>query len=194
MGLSDDALVTLNEVKQFYFSDSSNSKTQDDDLIEELINRISTQFSNYCNLDSFKAKDYIEYCDVDNHCLYTKNIPINSIDSINRDSEWNWTDDTIIDPTSYRIFGDRYILFKYIYKQDLKSLKIEYNGGYNIIPDDLKHACIKEVVREYKHRKDFDVRSGTKSESGSDESNTYIDNGLMRSTKEILGRYKRLLY
>lgn len=193
MAISDNALVTLNEVKQFYFNDISNSKAQVDDLLEELINRISIQFQEHCNRDSFFANDYVEYV---NSCvcdIFVKNIPINSIVSIHNDSNWEWTDDTLVDTTEYRIIDSRYILFKNrLYNKSDKSIKVSYNGGYSEIPADLKHACIKEVVREYKHVKDFDVISGTQSESGSDQSNTFLPSGLMPGTKQILNKYRRL--
>ena len=190
--MADYGLVSLREVKQFYFSNDTNSKTQDDDLLEVLIDRITTQFINYCGVTSFFANDYIEYYDTCGSLIVSKNSPINTITFIYNDPDWNWNNDSLIDSADYKVFHDKQIVFKYGFSKSIGSFKLSYNAGYDVIPGDLKHACIKEVAREYKHRKDFDIVSGNKEESGSSESNTYLENGLMKSTLQILSKYKTL--
>jgi len=188
MSLGNNALVSLDEVKQFYFPNMDKSKSQDDDLLEELINRITSQFEKYCGITTFHDDDYTEYTDSVGACIFTKNQPINSITSIALDTDWTWGTDSTCTTTDYRIINDSYVLFKYQIGNYDSNVKIIYNGGYETIPADLKHSCIKEVAREYKHRQDFDILS----KSLEDGSNTVISPGLMFSTIQILDKYKRI--
>lgn len=188
MALSDDALVSLEEVKQFYFPDMEKSKGQDDDLFEELINRITDQFQMYCGRTSFHDNDYTEFYDSAGAYLFVNHTPINSITNIWDDSDWLWGADSTATSTDYRIVNDRYVTFKYEFQEGNQNLRITYNGGYTTIPGDLKFACIREVVRAFKHRQDFDVIS----ESLDNGSNTLVDPGLMLSTTQILDKYKNM--
>jgi len=188
MALSDNALVSLEEVKRFYFPNMDKSKSQDDDLFEELIDRITDQFEMYCGIDSFHDDDYTEYLDSAGSCLFVKNIPLNSITSIWDDPDWEWGNDSTATSTDYRIVNDRYVIFKYDLYDGNQNIKITYNGGFENIPGDLKQICIKEVVREFKHRQDFDLLS----KSLEDGSTTRVESGLMFSTTQILDKYKRI--
>ena len=187
MALSNDALVSLDEVKRYYFPDMDKSKSQDDDNIESLIDSVTDQFEKYCGIDSFHDNDYTEYIDSIYGCdQFVKNIPINSITSIYNDFDWSWDESTLLDSDDYMIKGSRYITFKYGFYAGNQNLKVTYNGGFTTIPSDLKLACIKEVARSFKNRYDIDVNS----KSLEDGSKTRVDDGLMRSTKQVIDKYK----
>ena len=189
MSLSDDALVSLAEVKRFYFHDMEKSKSQDDDLFEELIDRITDQFELYCGVDSFHDNDYTEYIDGNgSEYVFVKNNPLNSIASIYDDVDWTWAAGSIVSSSDYRIADSRYIVLKYSLYNGTQNIKLTYNAGYTTIPGDLKQACIKEVVRGFKHRQDFDILS----RSLDDGSVNYAPEGLLVSTKQIIDKYKRV--
>ncbi len=75
MSVAANALATLDEVKEFY--DMTGSKQADDDLIEDLIDRMTVTFQTYCGVVSFKAADYTEYIDGEStKYIFPKNTPI----------------------------------------------------------------------------------------------------------------------
>jgi len=189
MALSDNALVSLDDVKRYYFPDMDKSKSQDDDNIEALIDNITDQFETYCGVDSFHDNDYTEYIDSKNsQYLFVTNTPLNSVASIYDDSDWTWGENTLIDSDDYRIKNGRYLTFKFGFYEGNENIKITYNGGFATIPGDLKLACIKEVSRAFKNRYDFDLIS----KSLEDGSINRVDDGLMPSTKQILTKYKNI--
>lgn len=189
MALLDNAIVTLDEVKNFYFTTKSKVNDADNDLLEELINSVTSQFQNYCQVDSFVATDYTEVCSsIGCNAIFVKNIPINTITSVYIDGSWEFTDDTLMDSTSYRISNGKFILLQNYLLPGDDNIKVIYNAGYEVVPGDLKLACIKEVVKNYKHRLDFDVVSKSL-ENGSE---TYESGGLLRSTKQVINKYKRV--
>ncbi len=188
MAVADYALATLNEIKDYYQFASKGRKQIDDDLLEDLSNRVSIMFQTYCGITSFKSTDYTEYQDgFASKYLFVNNVPINSVAEINEDSDWDWASDTTIAADSYRIIDGKYIVIKdTIFAAGDQSIKITYNAGYDSIPLDLKQVCIEEVVRRFKHRKDFDVVA----KSMEDGSVNYSEKGLLTGTKQVLDRYK----
>lgn len=187
MSLNTNALVTIDDVKDYYGLKSSAHDVNT--LIEELINRISTLFESISG--NIKAADYTEFYDGENiELLFVGHLPIISITSINDDPEWDWEAATLIDSVDYMIHScKRYIVLKVSLANNVQNVKIVYRAGFEVIPEDIKHACIEEIVRKYKHRTDFDVTS----KSREDGSVSYTQKGLMPLTIKILKKYKQLL-
>jgi len=186
MSVSTNALTTLDAVKEYY--GMTGSKQSDDDLIENLIDRVTELFQSYCNVNAFKAKNYTEYLDgMGSKYLFVNNVPINSITSIHDDDEWDFTTDDLVDSSSYRIVDKKYIVNKdYLFSLGDQNIKIVYNAGYSAIPYDLENACIEEVVRRYRHRRDVDVRSKTLD----DGTVQYESKNLLHSTRIVLSKYR----
>lgn len=188
MSVASYALATLDEIKAYFQFNSNATVAADDNLLEDLSNRVSIIFQTYCGRESFKASDYIEYVDgISNRYMFLKNYPINSITEVNEDSDWTWGSDTTVGSDEYRIIDSMYIVLKEAYwTQGDQNYKIQYNAGYETIPLDLKQICIEEVLRRFKHRKDFDVVA----KSLENGSVTYTEKGLLTGTKQILDKYK----
>jgi hypothetical protein len=187
MSLETYALSTVADVKDFLGLGAT--AEPDESLFESLINNVSVLFANYCGVEQFKTKNYIEYHDGHgSRYIFPRNYPINSVDEINEDIDWVWGSDTTIGEDDYRIVDKRYIVYDGLFAIAEQSIKIEYSAGYDTIPLDLKQACIEEVVRKYKHRKDLDVSS----KSAQDGTTNYIVKDLLPSTKITLDRYKKL--
>ena len=179
------AIITLSDVYEFL----SVSGSDDDTLYQNLIDRKTMEFENWCGLDSFYVYDYTEYYDGEGDSyLFVKNFPINSIDEIASDSDWVWGTDTVIDSSDYRLVEKNYIAYKSYFNPGLQNIKITYNAGYSVIPLDLKEALVEEVTRVYHRRKEIDVFIKTLQ----DGSQHRIPSGFMPNTKVILGKYKRL--
>ena len=186
MSVSENTLATLDEIKDYYQFGST--KQIDDDLLEDLSDRVTVLFQTYCEVSSFKSADYTEYQDGEgSKYLFLNNAPINSIAEVNEDSDWNWASDTTIGVDDYRIIDKKYLVMKdSLFTYGDQNYKVIYNAGYDTIPLDLKQVCIEEVIRRYKHRKDFDVVA----KSLEDGSVTYTEKGLLTGTKQVLIKYK----
>ena len=187
MAVADYALATLDEIKDFYQFGST--KQVDDDLLEDLSNRVTILFQTYSEVESFKSADYTEYVDGSyNKYMFLNNTPINSVTSIAEDSDWVWASDSTVASTDYRIIDSKYLVAKEtVWARGDQNYKVIYNAGYDAIPLDLKQVCIEEVVRRYKHRKDFDVVA----KSLEDGTVTYSEKGLLTGTKQVLNKYKQ---
>jgi hypothetical protein len=188
MVLSNNALVSLNDVKTYY--DLTNSKANDDTFIETLIDDVTDLFENYCSVETFKQTTKTEYLDgTGGKYLFTKNIPIFSVTSIYEDTEWVWAVDTLIPSTDYRIVDNRYLVrYSDVWEPGDQNIKLIYVYGFVSIPGDLKVVCIEEVIRRLRNRNNPDILS----KSMPDGSVNLVEKGLMKSTKEVLNKYKRL--
>ena len=179
------AITTLEAV----YEQLSVEGSTDDTLIQNLIDRYTDMFEKYCGVDSFLVADYTEYTDGNGSVhMFVKNNPVNSITQIAVDSDWVWGADTTATASDYRIVGDRYIAYKTGFASGLQNVKIQYNAGWSVIPEDLEQALLMEVVRMYIRRKDPDVEIKTLT----DGSTHLTPSGLMPSTKQILSKYMRL--
>ncbi len=111
MAVSANALTTLDNVKDFY--GISTALTTDDDLLEDLIDRVTESIESYCNVTHFKQNDYVEYQDGEgSKYLFVNNVPILSVDSIADDSDWIWAADSTLGTDEYRILDSKYLILK----------------------------------------------------------------------------------
>ena len=187
MSLETYALATVADVKDFLGLGAT--AEPDESLFETLINNVSVFFASYCGVDQFKSKTYTEYHDGNgSRFVFPYQTPINTVIELNEDSDWVWGSDTTIGEDDYRIVDKAYIVYDGLFAIADQSIKIEYNAGYATIPLDLKQACIEEVVRKYKHRRDLDVSS----KSAQDGTTSYITKDLLPSTKLTLDKYRRV--
>jgi len=186
MSVSANALTSLDSVKNFY--GMTGTKQTDDDLLEDLIDRITELIQSYCNVTNFKSTKYTEYLDgMGSKYLFVNNIPIVSITSIHDDADWGWNSDDLLDSDDYRSVDNKYIVLKddFFTLAD-QNIKIVYTAGYTTIPGDLEQVCIEEVIMKYKHRRDIDVQSKTLD----DGTVQYVSKNLMQSSRITLNKYR----
>ncbi len=82
MAVAASSLATLDEIKDYYQFGST--KQIDDDLIEDLSDRVTEIFQIYCGVTSFYAADYTEV--QDGRCskyMFLNNLPVNSVSEVN---------------------------------------------------------------------------------------------------------------
>ena len=188
MAVNQYSLITLDNVVKFIGQDSFNS--DDSDLIEDLINRVSTMFESYMDRNII-TREYTERHDGNGvMALFPKQSKITTISGIWDDYDWNFTDDELIDADEYTITDDEgYIVFKNIslgnYKQ---NIKIIYTAGYTTTPDDLVQSCITEVSRMFKNRLEVDITAQTLA----DGSVSYSAKTFLPITVSTLNKYKRI--
>jgi hypothetical protein len=183
VSVNANALATRSEVKDFLNVVAVNNDI--DDLINQIINRMSDAFESYCNR-KFASADYTEYHDGGVSYIFPKNTPIIAIAEINDDSDWVFPVSSLAASGDYRILENNHVYYSGIFESGPGSVKIVYTGGYTTIPDDLKQAAITEIARIIKHRVDFDVLSVTRD----DGSVTYNALDYLPLTLKTLNFYK----
>lgn len=188
--LNADALCTAEEVKQYLSMEDFDDNI--DDLITATINRKSTQILNYIDLP-IASTTYTEYHDGNSSQeLYPNMYPITSVSGIWNDSSWGWSDSNLVDSTTYMIVDDNRIVLKSgNFGTGTRNVKITYVAGYASTPEDIKAACIKEIVREVRQRDRLGITAMTEDRAvGSFDANYVLDTFLPDNLK-VLNRYKR---
>ena len=184
MAVGEYALTSLRNVKDYY--GKSGSDVNDDRLLELLINKYSVLFETKID-KNIVSREYTEYLDGRGlSVLFPIQYPIISISGIWDSFAWTWDDSTLIAATNYRIADNNRIVFKNtILSDNVQNVKMVYTAGYATVPEDLELACINEVVRAYKRRKENDVQS----KSLSDGSVSYVSTDFLKQTKVVLYKY-----
>jgi hypothetical protein len=181
--LNSNAIVSLKNVKDY---DGMTASSNDIDyVLNDIINRVSTQFETYCNR-KFKLDDYTELHSGGGTAIFVKNPPVNAVYAIYDDPYRNFPTDTLCLSGDYTVVDNLYIESDIPFSTGPNSVKVEYSGGYASIPEDIKQACILEVLRLFKHRQDFDQTSTTRS----DHTVTYTDMDMLPQTKKMLDMYR----
>lgn len=186
------SLTSVESIKNYRVFNGEVLKTtpEQNELLEKLIDTITKRFENYCDR-KFASRDYTEYTNaLITDVLYPKQYPLNSVTSIHQDFTLNYGDNTLISSDDY-VVRDNKIIFKYagLYMDDYtESVKIVYNAGYDIIPSDLEHSCIIEVLRIFDRIKSFGLLSES---DGAGTSYNYITTTFLEDTETTLNNYKR---
>lgn len=178
-----NALITKNQLKRFLETNITNNDI--DDLITDLINKVSTSFETYCGR-IFISATYTEYFNGGSSWLFPKQTPIISITNIWEDTDWVFTNDPI-DSTGYRIVeGNNRVYYAGFFEKGIDAVKMTYVAGYSTIPEDLKLACLLQSSHLYKRRNNVHLDGETKA----DTTNTFTTLNLLPVVKRILNSYK----
>lgn len=188
MAVASNALCTFEEVMDY--GRLVDYKTQDNTLIENLIDRMTNTFHKICDVDQFLSKSYSQRYDGNGTTRLiplNKYTPIISSTSLHDSITWDFDSDSLIASDDYIIVNNLYIQLKdtYFNKSD-QNIRFISVCGYSSIPLDLKQACIEEVSRKFIRRKDFDVVA----KAFGDGSVDYVEKDLLLQTRNILNRYK----
>ncbi|MCK9324719.1 MAG: hypothetical protein M0P69_04405 [Bacteroidales bacterium] len=185
-GATGSELTTYANVKEALGGDDSIDN--DEDMIDNLIARVSDEVEDYCRR-SFHAADYTEYYDGDNtDVLLMRNYPVNSVTSIHDDTDRVFGSDTAIDSGDIIIEAthkdkDRIRLDDDFFSKGVQNIKVVYNAGYSTIPTDLERAAINKVMADY-----LEYKSGINKMSG--DLVTRIDK-LREQADKTIERYRR---
>lgn len=150
------ALITLDTAIKYI---NQNNKTDVDEdqqwVIEDLIKKVSKMFNNYIGRD-LESTTHIELYDGNGLSrLRLINWPITTITNLYEDTSRAFESSSILDTDTYMIYNEKYIqLLSTVFYETDASIKVEYIAGYTAenMPEDIKLACINEVVRYYKNR------------------------------------------
>ena len=184
------ALVTLSEIKNYLtISNSTN-----DNNLNSLANYASAVAESYCGRE-FTSGYAIEYHDGGRNSIYAKKLPVNNVNSVfeydgiqyvklqpptlssealpnvaanNISIEYTWDSETGQITRSYGPSVSRPELdysSPPIFNNYKKGVKVEYNGGYDSIPLDLKLAIldyIKILLKQEQSMQSFTFQGETK--------------------------------
>ena len=134
----------------------------DNNLIEHMINEMTSTFHITSCVKQFKSKSYEERHDGDDtNYLFLYNIPILTVDSIYNDEEWVFDAESLISSDDYILKNDHVILKSgIIFSKGNQNIKIIYSSGYAENSNELlalKRRCIIEVSLAFNRRGQEDV-------------------------------------
>ena len=197
MSLSTNTIITIEDVNIAYFINSNGTQPSSSsvtDKLEQLINSKSTQIAKYLGMENLNATSTTEYYDGDgSNKLFLKQFPVNSITSIYDDTDWQWEAQDLISSSDYRIVGHKYVVLKDgCFMNGTQNVKITYNAGWVIIPEDIKRVCIEEVIFAYEMATKHLIGMSSRN-IANDGSVQIFESGLMASTKQVLNKYKSVM-
>lgn len=159
MALETYALTTVALVKTYLGISVSTYDT----LIEDLIDACTDWFEHECGGRRFfsAGADVTEYYDGGDGRsktrIFAKKYPIISVTSISYNSSGNYSSPTwtaFSASTEYiRKDASGEIYFPGGLPQGMQNLRLIYQGGFAVIPNDLDLACRKMVAKEFNKRK-----------------------------------------
>jgi len=177
------SLCTLSNVKDYL--GIVGAKATDDNVIEELINNVSTEIETYINR-SILSTETTEYNNGDKQLYFLSNTPITSISGMWSSTNYTFNEDAIIDAADYTNTEDALIMKNYKTTAGNKTVKIVYTGGYTTTPLDLKQVCVEETGRKFKNRTSFDITA----RSTGDGNVTYVEKGFLKKNLLVMNKYK----
>lgn len=162
MDLASNALITLDDLKDFMGIDKEEENESRDNLLKFYINAVSSQIQKKIGRNIL-AQDYVEkYPGTNSNELVLKNYPVNSIDSVEYVVDNEIIDN--MDDYEYELQEGPGILYKndgwliegysINYMSDKidfpsKHIKVAYNAGFNEVPFDLQLICAQFISDSY---------------------------------------------
>lgn len=172
---SKNALVSLAEAKGYI--PIKTATTTYDSIVETIIDGVSWLFNNYCNR-WLKARDIEGVYDGAGSTLWLKTPPINEVTSLKVGGA---------DYADYKVYKDMGKLSGN-FGQLEQGIEISYNGGYTVIPYDLKHAALMQIKEFYRqHELGLEAVSSQSIEGGSI---SFIDRHMLPQVKQVLDKYR----
>ena len=142
-------LVTKTECKNYLGITTSNRDTE----IDFLIPKVSKLVQTYCRRGLTEYANATVYTQYDNggyDKIILKETPVINLISFGYSTDYGVTYTSLTQNTDWLLDGDFIIPINYqgIFKYYLRGYKIEYFGGYDDLPDDLKLAVL-DLIEYY---------------------------------------------
>lgn len=172
------ALTTLERVKRYI--GQAVDYTDDDALLEDLLEGVSEAFRQYASQDFDLARYDEVYAGTGNSYLQLTQSPVKQILSVAVNS---WP----VDPgnhTGYILTGAS--LFRgQMWPKGPANVSVSYIAGYDAVPQDVQQAVVEVVALRYKLKEHIGMTSRAKGAA----SDTYDTSDLPEHVKSILDRY-----
>ena len=199
MALSDDALTTVEQVKNYLQIASSDH----DDLFEQFIEAVSSQFMNYTGR-KLTARDYspdgesADY-DPDNAVLsghghpelILPQYPVVSVSAVSLDGVFL----TAAEPgdfSGWLVDKSAGVLVRLdgVFTRGQANVLVTYRAGFATVPPDLAQAAVMQSAVRFQDSAAGHGRLGITARTLADGSVSYTDQALLPQVKEILDRYR----
>ena len=182
------ALVTDEQILDFLGIDDDAEEVE---IIKQILNSVEKDVQNYIDR-TLEVGTYKEYYDGSgSRNLFLNNKPITVMTKLRvYDSRYrdNYTD---IDEDDYLVYEDEGRLYAFNgFPLGKQNIYVEYNAGYDPIPNDIKFA-IKRIVKEM-YRQHTENSEGLTSFSLGDQSISFEDGSFSKQVTRILEYYRRI--
>lgn len=198
MSLSADALTTGEALKRYL----SISSSDNDELIDSLIDAVSAQFNSYTGR-KLAARDYShdsqdQAYDPDNAILngsghgqlLLPQYPVVSLSSLEMDglalsqapanSQSGW----VLDQGAGLI-----TLLDQVFSKGVANIRLAYRAGFETIPADLAQAALEQAATRFQESAEGHGRLGISARTLADGSLSYSAKALLPQVSQVLDRY-----
>lgn len=179
-------LCTLDDVREYM--GMTGSKPTVDELLKDLITRVSDKFHTICGVTQLKLQSYTKQYSgngTDTLIIYDER-PLVEITSLAQDSDWVFAADTTCAADTYMILDDSIVFRDNIFLTGKGNIQVMFTSGFAIIPYDLVQACAQDVFRIYKLRDNIDIATKSFDSGGSF---TKVQQGMTDDVKQTLRKY-----
>lgn len=179
MALNANALTSVAVAKDHLGIPASDPSQ--DGRVERFINVCSDRIANYCNRQLTSGAVTEKVHGGMNNMLMLKEWPVTSIQSVSVDLSGQFSEDTVIEPSRYRIIDDGTVVYDSVFPYGYGNVQVIYTAGYATVPADLEMACLLFVEWLYRFRNTGSI--GRSAISKGDESTTILQDipGIIKS-------------
>jgi hypothetical protein len=195
-------IISLADMKAYLGIESTD--TDNDDVIEDMINACGTMFDNEVNR-KLEAQTYTIYMDgTGTQSIFVPSYPIISITSVNIDSDRVFGSDTLVNSGDYVFYPDtgEICFFKADYpvrhtsfSRGRQNVKVVYVGGYTFsgtsitLPYDQRKAAKDQI--KFKFKKWQDGTEGISSYSTLNNNQTLVEStDILPMVTRVLDKYR----
>jgi len=165
------------------------NKTDDVDVIDDMITQVSTFIISMCNLDGITTATGTEYFSGNgtSNCIHPKNKPINSVTLLADDTDRTFGSDSTFASDEYVISdSNRIELLDTVFNKGIQNIKLIYSYGEATTPHDLKLLCLRLLSKVY----DTKLNPSNQSITRDGSTITRFENILTSFDKQIISKYR----
>ncbi len=200
------ALISLDEAKEYLdIPNGEEPDTSADEIIQSLINEVSSVVTGYLGRSLLKKTKTEYYCGDNSDLLILNHKPIVSITSIHVDNNRQFGSMYLIDPSNYYIQKQNGMVKAFqlygIWPYGDANIKVVYQAGYDLaaaneaaggLPNAIKLAVKRLLDRHY--RAGFTNRKlDISSETVSERTTTFRDTELPKDVQGMLAPFRRFI-
>lgn len=184
MALAAYALITRDEIRAM----TPDIETRDDDTLDSLINQAS-RLAETVTRRKLKSRDLTVVVDAPRSCvLVLPEYPVNSVSALYVDSSRTWDSGALV--TDYVLDADGGVLYRdHGWGSARRSVRVEYNAGFETVPEDLQEAVVELVV--WLAPRQISGASGNRIRRTPDGGEMEIEIGIPLHVERILRGYER---
>lgn len=170
-------LTTLDNVKNYLRIKTEN----DDELLKRMISSCSKLIESWLNR-TITAENYNEvFSGNEGVYHFCKNRPIISVGNV-------FINGHELSPSEFCADEECVYLNNNLFPHGIKNILVNYNAGYETVPEDIEQACIEMIAIKYKQIET--IHQSSKSIGG--ETTSFIVKDMPDFVKVVLQQYKQV--